>query len=76
MEAWSIGSFIDISDTRGGTTWHQVIGSGDGGAGFNDITYVSDKVAWVVYGPANMFADYGLLDRTADAGRHWHRVRF
>jgi hypothetical protein len=38
VATWSIGSFIDINDSKGGTTWHQVIGSGDGGAGFNDIT--------------------------------------
>jgi hypothetical protein len=33
VATWSIGSFIDINDTKGGTTWHQVIASGDGGAG-------------------------------------------
>jgi photosystem II stability/assembly factor-like uncharacterized protein len=76
VQAWSIGSFILINDTKTGTTWHQIIGSGDGGAGFNDITYVSKKVAWVVYGPASMFADYGLLYRTTDAGRKWVRVNF
>ena len=75
VDAYSDGSFIDINVSHG-TTWHQVIGSGDGGAGFNDITYVSNNVAWVVYGPASMFADYGLLYKTTDAGRHWARARF
>jgi hypothetical protein len=28
VASWSIGSFIEINDTKGGTTWHQVIGSG------------------------------------------------
>jgi photosystem II stability/assembly factor-like uncharacterized protein len=70
VASWSDGSFIDINDTHG-TTWHQVIGSGDGGAGFNDITYVSNKVAWVVGAPASMFADFGVLFKTTDAGRHW-----
>jgi len=75
IDAWSIGSFIDINDTKTGTTWHQVIGSGDGGAGFNDITYVSGKVAWVVFGPASMFADYGQLYMTTNAGRKWTLVK-
>lgn len=75
VAAYSDGSFIDINDSHG-TTWHQVIGSGDGGAGFNDIIYVSNRVAWVVYGPASMFADYGLLYKTIDAGRHWTRAHF
>jgi photosystem II stability/assembly factor-like uncharacterized protein len=76
VAAWSIGSFIDINDTKGGTTWHQVIGSGDGGAGFNDIAYVSDKVAWVVGSPASMFPAHGVLFKTTDAGRHWHLAKF
>lgn len=76
VAAWSIGSFIDINDTKGGTTWHQVIASGDGGAGFNDISYVSDKVAWVVGSPASMFPAYGRLLKSTDAGRDWHFVRF
>jgi len=76
VAAWSIGSFIDINDTKGGTTWHQVIGSGDGGAGFNDITFVSNKVAWVVGSPASMFPAYGRLLKTTDTGRHWHFVKF
>jgi photosystem II stability/assembly factor-like uncharacterized protein len=76
VATWSIGSFIDINDTKGGTTWHQVIGSGDGGAGFNDITYVSNKVAWVVGSPASMFPAHGRLLKSTDAGRHWHFVSF
>jgi len=71
VDSWSDGSFIYINDTTG-TTWHMIIGSGDGGAGFNDITYVSKRVAWVVYGPADMFSGYGQIGVTRDAGRHWH----
>lgn len=74
VATWSIGSFIDINDTPG-TIWHQIIGSGDGGAGFNDITYVSKRVAWVVYGPADMFSGYGQIYKTSDAGRHWALVK-
>jgi len=70
VESWSDGSFIYINDNHG-TTWHTAIASGDGGAGFNDITYVSKRVAWVVGAPASMFADYGKLLVSRDAGRHW-----
>jgi hypothetical protein len=76
VATWSIGSFIDINDTKDGTTWHQVIGSGDGGAGFNDISYVSNRVAWVVGSPASMFPAKGKLLKSTDAGRHWHFVPF
>jgi hypothetical protein len=70
VSSWSDGSFIYINDT-GGTTWHTAIASGDGGAGFNDITYISKRVVWVVGSPASMFADYGKLLVSRDAGRHW-----
>jgi photosystem II stability/assembly factor-like uncharacterized protein len=53
----------------------MVIGSGDGGAGFNDITYVSPADAFVVFGPADMFSGYGQLYATHDAGRHWKLVK-
>ncbi len=71
--AYSIGSFIDVNDTHG-TKWTQVIGSGDGGAGFNDITYVSNTTAWVVGAPASMYADDGWLFRSTDAGRKWKHI--
>lgn len=74
VASYSIGSFIDINDSHG-TTWHQIIGSGDGGAGMNDPAYVSKNEAWVVYGPASMFADYGELLKTTDGGRHWTQHR-
>ena len=70
VASWSDGSFIYINDTHG-TTWQTVIASGDGGAGFNDITYISNRVAWVVGAPASMFADYGKLLVSRDAGHHW-----
>jgi photosystem II stability/assembly factor-like uncharacterized protein len=50
--------------------------TGDGGAGFNDISYVSNKVAWVVGSPASMFPAKGKLLKSTDAGRHWHFVPF
>jgi hypothetical protein len=70
VASWSDGSFMYINDTHK-TNWTMVIGSGDGGAGWNDITYVTKTEAWVVYGPADMPAAYGQLYVTRDAGRHW-----
>jgi len=52
----------------------MVIGSGDGGAGFNDVVYVSDEVAWVVYGPDDQFSGYGAIMVTRDAGQTWSFV--
>ena len=74
VESWSDGSFIYINDT-GGTDWTMVIGSGDGGAGWNDIVYVTDQEAWVVFGPTELFADYGVVYVTHDAGLTWEPVK-
>jgi hypothetical protein len=52
----------------------MVEGIGDGGAGWNDIGYVSSTVAWVVYGPAD-FSGIGQLWATRDAGQHWAPVK-
>jgi hypothetical protein len=70
VTSWSDGSFIYINDNHG-TKWHRIIASGDGGAGWNDPTYLTKNVAWVVGAPASMFADYGKLLVSRDAGRHW-----
>jgi photosystem II stability/assembly factor-like uncharacterized protein len=75
VESWSIGSFIYINDNHG-KKWYMIIGSGDGGAGFNDITYVSGREAWVVYGPADGFSGYGQIYKTANSGRKWQLVNF
>ncbi len=52
----------------------MVEGIGDGGAGWNDISYVSDTRAWAVYGPAD-FGDIGQLWVTGDGGHHWSAVK-
>ncbi len=70
VASWSDGSFMYVNDSHA-KKWTMVIGSGDGGAGWNDITYVTNTEAWVVYGPASMAADYGQLYVTHDAGLHW-----
>ncbi len=70
VQATSIGTFMYINDNNN-RKWYMIIGSGDGGAGFNDLTYVAPSEAWVVYGPADGFSGYGQLYKTVDAGRHW-----
>jgi photosystem II stability/assembly factor-like uncharacterized protein len=69
----SDGSFIYVNDTHK-TTWTMTEGLGDGGVGWNDISYVSDTRAWVVYGPAD-FTDVGQLWVTRDGGHRWSAVK-
>jgi hypothetical protein len=73
VTSWSDGSFIYVNDTHK-TAWTMVEGIGDGGAGWNDIGYVSSTVAWVVYGPAD-FSGIGQLWVTRDAGQRWAPVK-
>jgi photosystem II stability/assembly factor-like uncharacterized protein len=72
VASWSDGSFIYINDTHK-TAWTMAEGFGDGGAGWNDISYVSNTEAWVVYGPAD-FSDIGQVWVTRDGGQHWAPV--
>ena len=65
----SNGSFVYINDTHK-QAWTMVEGIGDGGAGWNDITYVTNSQAWVVYRPADS-SGTGQLWATHDAGKHW-----
>jgi hypothetical protein len=73
VASWSDGSFIYINDTHK-KAWTMVEGIGDGGAGWNDISYVNDTRAWVVYGPAD-FSGIGQLWVTRDGGHHWGPVK-
>lgn len=75
VASWSDGSFIYINDA-GGTHWDMPVGLGDGGAGWNDITYVNNKTAWVVYSPVTGFPGNGVLYVTHDAGQSWAPVTF
>lgn len=72
-ESSSGGSFIYINDTST-TTWHTSVFFGDGGRGWNDILYLTDSVAWIIYSPAAYFHGSGKIYVTHDAGRHWHPV--
>jgi hypothetical protein len=70
----SEGSYLYINDSHG-TTWTEVIDQADnGGIGWNDISYVTGKEAWVVCAPSDSAPGYGELMVTRDGGRTWHRV--
>jgi photosystem II stability/assembly factor-like uncharacterized protein len=73
VASWSDGSFLYINDSHR-TAWTMVAGLGDGGAGWNDITYVTGTRGWVVYGPADA-GGIGQLWVTRDGGRRWAAVR-
>jgi photosystem II stability/assembly factor-like uncharacterized protein len=74
VAAWSNGSFLYINDGHH-RAWTRVIGRGDGGAGWNDLTYVTRSQAWVVYAPAAGTPGTGRVYVTRDAGRHWTAAR-
>jgi hypothetical protein len=73
VASWSDGSFIYINDSRS-KTWDMPVGLGDGGLGWNDIVYVTNKEAYVVYSPAGGFEPQGQLWVTHNAGRDWEDV--
>lgn len=66
----SSGSWIYLNDT-GGDTWTTSVEEGDGGAGWNDLTFTTDDVGWVVYSPAAGYPATGTLLKTTDAGHTW-----
>jgi hypothetical protein len=65
-------SYIFVNDT-GKTTWTQVVNETDGGLGWNDIVYVSDREAWIVHEPAQDACScaVGQVFVTRDGGQHW-----
>lgn len=66
----SDGTFLYVNDT-GKRAWTEAIA--DAGSGWNDLNYVSDTKAWVVYNPVNTDGTGQLLVST-DAGRQWKNV--
>jgi len=70
----SDGSFMYINDTHK-RAWTMVIGKSDGGGGgWNDIVYVTNTEAWVVYGPLDWSAGFGQVYVTYDGGHHWSQA--
>lgn len=73
VASWSDGSFIYVNDS-GGQTWQMPVALGDGGLGWNDIVFVTNTRAYVVYSPAGGFQPKGQLWVTNDAGLTWKDV--
>jgi len=67
------GSLIYINDS-GRRSWTTAVNFGDGGRGWGDIVYVTNRRGWVVYSPAGFFHGAGKLCTTSDSGRHWHAI--
>jgi photosystem II stability/assembly factor-like uncharacterized protein len=70
VASWADGSFIY---TNNGQTskWTFQTAFSDGGRGWNDIQYVSNQTAWVVYSPASYFNGLGKLYVTRNGGKTW-----
>lgn len=70
VASWSDGSFIYTND-GGKSKWNMTVAYSDGGAGWNDVQYVSNTEAWVVYAPAGFFHGIGKIYVTRDSGKTW-----
>jgi photosystem II stability/assembly factor-like uncharacterized protein len=73
VSSFSIGSWIYRN--AGGATWATSEDLGDGGLGWNDVTFTGDQVAWVVHGPASCCGGSGPgeLWRSTDGGITWRQ---
>lgn len=69
----SDGSFIYLN-SGGEKDWEMRVAYSDGGRGWNDIQYLNDKVAWVIYSPQMYFDGLGKLFVSRDGGHLWHLV--
>jgi len=68
--AWAAGSVIYLNDSHN-TTWSTALILA-AGPGFNNLQFVSSKVAWVVWEPVTLnSADQGEVYVTRDGGQHW-----
>jgi photosystem II stability/assembly factor-like uncharacterized protein len=67
------GSLIYIND-GGKRAWKTAVELGDGGRGWNDIVYASNRNGWVIYSPAGFFHGLGKIYMTRDSGHHWHAI--
>lgn len=73
VSSFSDGSWIYLN--QGGQTWTTSEALADGGQGWNDIVFTTNKVGWIVHGPAaeNRF-EPGELWGTQDGGLTWAPV--
>jgi photosystem II stability/assembly factor-like uncharacterized protein len=67
----SDGSFIYLNDSHK-TAWTTQVAYSDGGRGWNDMVYLTNRDAWVVYSPVDYFSGIGKLYFTHDGGRTWY----
>jgi len=68
--AWAAGSVIYLNDSHK-TKWSTALILG-AGPGFNNLQFVSGKVAWVVWEPVTLGSeDLGRVYVTRDGGQHW-----
>ncbi|RFS81785.1 hypothetical protein D0T12_29095 [Actinomadura spongiicola] len=65
------GSWIYRS--TGDVTWATVVENLDGGAGWEDLLFTTDRNGFVVYAPAGLNGE-GVLLATSDAGETWAPV--
>jgi hypothetical protein len=75
VSSWSApGSWIYRNS--GGKTWTTPVGLNDNGVGWNDITFTTNKVGFVVYGPAAVYPGtrVGEYWETIDGGLTWSPV--
>jgi len=74
VSSYSIGSWIYRNG--GGQTWTTSEDLGDGGIGWNDITFTTDQIAFVVHGPAECCGNHGPGEiwKSADGGLTWRQI--
>ena len=71
--AWAAGSVIYLNDSHK-TKWSTALILG-AGPGFNNLQFVSSKVAWAVWEPVTLGSgDLGKVYVTRDGGQHWSQA--
>jgi photosystem II stability/assembly factor-like uncharacterized protein len=69
VSSYSSGSWIYRN--TGGEGWTTVVDGADGGLGWNDITFTTDQLGFVIHGPAASPGHPGELWKTQDGGLTW-----
>jgi hypothetical protein len=72
VESWSDGSWIYRNG--GGQSWTTPVSLADLGEGWNDIVFTTNKVGWIIHGPAASPWLPGELWGTQDGGVTWAPV--
>lgn len=71
----SVSSGSWLYRNTGGRTWATVLDEADGGSGWNDLLFTTDRNGFVVHAPAAQSDQGGTLLTTHDAGEHWTPVK-